>query len=149
MKYKGKQIIVGCAVGHLYGLKKIKGKKNYPIFEVGWFPKYEIDKNSEFTKKYLDVLKELTKKADKFTVATDYDVEGSVIGYNIVKFICGKKDAKRMKFSTLTKDELIESYEHANKHLEFSQIHAGETRHHLDWYYGINLSQIISSSVSC
>ncbi len=147
LKYKGKKIIVGCAVGHLYGLKKTKLAKGYPTFEVEWMPKHEIDKNSEFTKKYLDVLKDLAKKADKFTVATDYDREGSVIGYNIVRFVCGKKDARRMKFSTLTKDELIEAYEGANKHLEFSQIHAGETRHYLDWYYGINISNALMNAI--
>ena len=52
-----------------------------------------------------------------------------------------------MKFSTLTKKELVESYEKASKHLDFPQIEAGETRHILDWMYGINLSRALTLAV--
>ena len=147
LTHKKKKIIVGCAVGHLFGLTKSKKNSSYPIFDITWKPKYEIDKNSKYTEKYVKVLRELSKKADEFTVATDFDVEGSVIGYNIIRYICGKKDAKRMKFSTLTKEELISSYENAYKHLIFPQIQAGETRHYLDWFYGINISNALMSSI--
>ncbi len=147
IKHKGNRILVGCAVGHLFGLAKSNGKKGYPVFDIEWKPKYEIDKNSAYTQKYVKRLKELSEKANKFTVATDYDVEGSVIGYNVIKQICNKKDARRMKFSTLTKDELVESYDKATKHLDFPQIYAGETRHHLDWFYGINLSNALMTSI--
>jgi len=147
LTHKKKKILVGCAVGHLFGLTKSKRGGKYPVFDITWKPKYEIDKNAKYTEKYVKVLKELSKKADEFTVATDFDVEGSVIGYNIVRYLCGKKDAKRMKFSTLTKDELISSYEKPLKHLVFPQIQAGETRHHLDWFYGINLSNALMSSI--
>ncbi len=148
LKHKGKSILVGCAVGHLFGLAKTEnGNGSYPIFNIEWKPKYEIDKNAEYTRNYANVLKQLAKRADKFTVATDYDVEGSVIGFNVVKFICNQKDARRMKFSTLTKDELIESYEKAAKHLDFHQIEAGKTRHHLDWLYGINISNALMTSI--
>jgi len=148
LKHKGKSILVGCAVGHLFGLaKKENGNSSYPAFNIEWKPKYEIDKNSGYTRNYANVLKQLAKRADKFTVATDYDIEGSVIGFNVIKFICEKKDARRMKFSTLTKDELIESYEKASKHLDFHQIEAGKTRHHLDWLYGINISNALMTSI--
>lgn len=147
IEHKGKKILIGCAVGHLFGLAKSNGKKEYPIFDIAWKPKYEVDKNAMYTKKYVERLKELSRKANKFTVATDYDVEGSVIGFNVIKNICNKKDAKRMKFSTLTKEEIIDSYSKATKHLDFPQIHAGETRHHLDWFYGINLSNALMTSI--
>jgi len=52
-----------------------------------------------------------------------------------------------MKFSTLTKDELIESYDKASKHIDKSQAEAGETRHFLDYFYGINLSRALTLSV--
>ena len=60
----------------------------------------------------------------------------------------GKKDANRMKFSTLTKDELNSAYNSKSNTLNWGQANAGIVRHTLDWYYGINLSQIIASSVS-
>jgi len=100
----GKKIIVGCAVGHLFTLDET-GKKKWPNFDLEWIPSSN-KKGSEFTKRYLDVLKTLSKKAGNFIVATDYDIEGEVIGLNVIRFICGQKDAKRMKFSALTKEDI-------------------------------------------
>ncbi|MEK6940810.1 MAG: DNA topoisomerase I [Nanoarchaeota archaeon] len=78
---------------------------------------------------------------------TDYDLEGEVIGLNVIRFACKKNDADRMKFSTLTKDELIDAYENRQKHLDWQQAEAGETRHILDWFYGMNLSRALSLSI--
>jgi len=140
-------IIVGCAVGHLFGLKS-KSKDNFPNFDIEWVPKADVSKKSkDFSKKYLNTLKKLVKECDDFTVATDYDIEGEVIGLNIIRYIAKKKDSNRMKFSTLTKDELVKSYEHKQNHLDWGQANAGETRHKLDWYYGINLSQALTNSI--
>ncbi len=141
-------IVVGCAVGHLFGLaEKEKKGFRYPVFDIEWVPVSEISKGAEFSKKYADALKKLTKGADKYTVACDYDVEGEVIGLNVVRYICHRNDARRMKFSTLTKDELIESYEKAGPHLDWGQAEAGETRHYLDYYYGINISRALTSAI--
>src|SRR3990167_86841 len=52
-----------------------------------------------------------------------------------------------MFHSSLTKDELVQSYEGAMKHLDFPQIEAGVTRHSLDWLWGINLSRALTLSV--
>jgi DNA topoisomerase-1 len=143
-----KDIVVTCAVGHLYGLAQKEGKKwSFPVFDIEWKPSYEMSKGSAFTKKYLDTIKKLAKGANEFTVATDYDVEGEVIGLNIVRYACKKKDAYRMKFSTLTKEELIDAYEHKSKHLDWGQAEAGETRHYLDWINGINYSRALTSSI--
>ncbi|MFW5852494.1 MAG: DNA topoisomerase I [Nanoarchaeota archaeon] len=149
LKHNGNDVVVACAVGHLYTLEqKNKGKTGwtYPVFDIKWIPSYE-KKGSEYTRKYLDVISKLAKKAKSFVVATDYDIEGEVIGLNVVRFACNAKDAKRMKYSTLTKDELISSYENANKHLDWGQARAGETRHFLDWLYGINLSRALTLSI--
>jgi len=148
LKHKGKDIRIVCAVGHLYGLAE-KEKKGwiYPVFDIEWKPAADIKKSSKFTKTYLNAIKKLAKKADEVTVATDYDVEGEVIGWNIVRYACGKKDANRMKFSTLTKDDLIEAYENKIKHLDWGQAHAGETRHILDWFYGINTSRALTKAI--
>ncbi|MBT3866240.1 DNA topoisomerase I [Candidatus Woesearchaeota archaeon] len=150
LKHNGKDIIVGCAVGHLFGLKEIKnGKKGwtYPVFNIEWVESHTIRKTQAHSKPYVEALKKLVKKADEFTVACDYDTEGSVIGYNCVKFIAKKKDAHRMKFSTLTKDELVESYKNRSKSLDFGVIEAGQTRHHLDYFWGISLSRALTLAV--
>ena len=148
LTHKGKKIVVACAVGHLYSLsEKEKSGWTYPSFEIEWKLSSEINKASKFTKEYSSTIKQLTKNAEEFTVATDYDLEGEVIGLNIIRFICKKKDAKRMKFSTLTKEELVSSYEKASKHLNWEQAEAGETRHFLDWLWGINSSRALTLSI--
>ena len=61
-----KDIVVACAVGHLYTLEeKEKGKNGwtYPVFDIKWIPSY-TKKGSEYTKKYLDVLSSLAKNAN-------------------------------------------------------------------------------------
>ncbi|MFH1849714.1 MAG: DNA topoisomerase I [archaeon] len=148
IKRKGKDIVVGCAVGHLFTLaEKKKNGWTYPVFDIEWQPTHKISKESKFSKKYLDTLKKLSKGADSFTIACDYDIEGEIIGYNVLRFICKQKDAHRMKFSTLTKPELEASYENASQTLDWGQVEAGETRHELDYYYGINLSRALTASV--
>ena len=53
-------IIVGCAVGHLFGIaEKEKKGMRYPSFDVEWKPLYEVDKGGAFSRKYYDVLKVL------------------------------------------------------------------------------------------
>src|SRR3989338_2182391 len=147
---KGKKdIIVGCAVGHLFGLaEKEKSKSfSYPVFDIEWKPVFETSKEASFSKKYFDTLKKIAKEASELTVACDFDVEGEVIGLNIVRYICNRNDAKRMKFSTLTKPDIVNAYEHALPHLEWGQAEAGETRHFLDYFYGINISRALTSAI--
>tara|TARA_Y100000310_G_scaffold345853_1_gene471418 strand:- start:1909 stop:4125 length:2217 start_codon:yes stop_codon:yes gene_type:complete len=143
-----RDIVVACAVGHLYGLGE-KEKKGwvFPVFDIEWKPAGDISKKSGFSKKYLTVIKKLAKNADEFTVATDYDQEGSVIGKNVVVYACKKKDANRMKFSTLTQEDLVEAYENKSKNLDWAQAEAGDARHHLDFYNGINYSRALTSSI--
>ena len=146
----GKRILVGCAVGHLFGIQQIAARGPFPNFEVEWRPAY-MKKRSAFTKRYFDTLKKLIKQADEYIVATDFDVEGEVIGWNVVRFIAGKgedKKAKRMKFSSLTKPDLENAYENLLPSLEWGNAIAGETRHYLDWFYGINLSRGLMKALS-
>lgn len=148
VRHKGHEIVVACAVGHLYTLAEAKPNGYiYPIFDVEWKPSHLVAEESKFSKKYNDVIKKLCKNADSYTIATDYDIEGEVIGYNIIRFTCGKKDAARMKFSTLTKPELVEAYEHKSHHLNWGQANAGLARHTMDYYYGINLSRALTQAI--
>ncbi|MEM3091255.1 MAG: DNA topoisomerase I [Candidatus Pacearchaeota archaeon] len=143
----GKRIVVACAVGHLFTLKQSQNNnEKLPIFDIFWVPNYLVIKK-DFSKKYYDTLKALVKNAGSITIATDYDIEGEVIGLNVVRFIAGQKDANRMKFSTLTKEELNKAYENKNQTLDWGQAIAGETRHFLDWYYGINLSRALMNAM--
>ncbi len=142
----GEKIVVASAVGHLFGLTYKAGQKGWPIFELEWTPSYE-KKSAAFTKRYYEVLKKLCRKAKSFIIATDFDNEGEVIGWNVLRFICKQKDAKRMKFSTLTSEELEKSYENPLPHLAWENAYAGEARHYVDWMYGINLSRALMSAI--
>ncbi|MBN2880733.1 DNA topoisomerase I [Candidatus Woesearchaeota archaeon] len=148
ISHNKEDLVVACAVGHLYGVAEKNDKSwKYPTFEIEWKPTSSINKASAYTKKYLSVIKKVAKDATNFTIATDYDIEGEVIGLNVLRFACKQKDANRMKFSTLTKDDLIKAFEHKSKTIDWGQANAGVTRHELDWYYGINLSRALMSAL--
>ncbi|MBI4163557.1 MAG: DNA topoisomerase I [Candidatus Aenigmarchaeota archaeon] len=145
-KRDGKEIVVVPAVGHLFVLTEKKSgiEWTYPVFDVEWKPIFEVNKNNTWSEKYFKNIQALAKDADQFISATDYDTEGSVIAANILKFICKKSDGKRMKFSTLTKEDLVAAYEEASDHLDFPQVEAGLARHHLDFFWGINISRALT-----
>jgi len=146
VKRGNKRIVVACAVGHLFTLKQRSGGYQIPTFDISWIPNF-LARKKDFTKRYYDTILKLAKEASTITVATDYDIEGEVIGLNIIRYICNQQEASRMKFSTLTKDELERAYENKSPHLNWGQAIAGETRHYLDWFYGINLSRALMNSI--
>ena len=148
LSHKGSEVYVVSAAGHLYSLAEEKKSSSYPAFEIKWFPISEINKKMSHAKEYIDVIREVSKKCDEFVIACDYDIEGEVIGYNVLRFACGKQDAKRMKFSTLTKQELVNAFANAEKTIDWGQAYAGLARHNLDWLYGINLSRALMASIS-
>ncbi|MGV8162361.1 MAG: DNA topoisomerase I [Candidatus Nanoarchaeia archaeon] len=145
--HDGKDIKIVSAVGHLYSLAEKEKSFKYPSFDIEWKPIYEVDKKAGFTKKYFTVLRKVSKDAKSFVVACDYDIEGEVIGLNIMRYVCKQKDASRMKFSTLMKDDIVKAYKNKSKTIDWGQAKAGETRHYLDWMYGINLSRALTLAV--
>ncbi len=147
LKHKGKDIVVSCAVGHLFSVAEKKKSFSYPSFDVEWKATADIDKKAAYSRKYITAIKKLSKDAASYTVACDYDIEGEVIGLKAIQLICKQDDANRMKFSTLTKPDLIESYESKQGTLDWGQAKAGETRHVLDWLYGINISRALTTAI--
>ena len=146
--YKGNKIIVGCAVGHLFGLKETDGKGwTYPVFNYDWIPAYEINKEAKYTKDYIDTLKKLAKEANEYYNFCDVDTEGELIFRNILRFIFKKENAKRAYFSTLTKKDLIKAFEDAKESINFKLADAGEARHSMDFLFGINLSRALTLSL--
>lgn len=144
---KGKKHIAVAAVGHLFNLKQAKGKWTYPIFDVKWIPSFKARKSSAFSEKYFKTIESIAKDGSSYIVACDLDTEGSTLAWNIIRFIFNQKDAKRMKFSTLTKVDLVNAYEKMSKHLDWRNIEAGLARHHLDFIYGINVSRALTLAI--
>jgi DNA topoisomerase-1 len=140
-----KKHIVVSAVGHLFNLKQ-KGKGwNYPVFDAEWVPSFKTVKTAAFSERYFRTIEDVAKtKGITLISAADYDNEGSVIAANIIRFIFNKDDAKRMKFSTLTKKDLIKSYEEMSPHLDTGNIESGMARHFLDYFYGISTTRALT-----
>jgi len=58
LTHKNKDVVVACAVGHLYGLaEKEKKGWRFTVFDVEWKPVFEAAKSSAFTRKGGLVLK--------------------------------------------------------------------------------------------
>ena len=143
------------AAGHLFTIRQKSDKRTIPVFDVEWVASYKVNKKAYFTKKYLDVVYEVGKKCDFFINACDYDIEGTVIGTNIIKQIINNdpnsklsdKSVGRMRFSTTTNRDLIEAYGKINE-FDFNNFYAGEARHMLDWMWGINLSRALMKAIA-
>lgn len=147
MAKRDKEIVVVPAIGHLYTVAEERsGRRHYPVFLFKWLPKYIAEKNAKQIRFWIETISKLSGNADMFIDACDYDIEGSIIGYCILKYACGNKEiiSKRMKYSTLTKEELEKSYAEMLPHLDFALIEAGRTRHEVDWLYGVNLSRALT-----
>ena len=142
------ELVVVYALGHLYELQQTEKGWTYPRFDNEWVPKYEVDKKAAGIKPIINLIKKLAKDVDDFIVATDYDIEGSLIGYLTLQHACGadSKRARRMRFSSLTNEELSRAYDAAGS-LDFSMIEAGLVRHEIDWLYGINLTRALTLSI--
>lgn len=144
---RGKQIIVVPAIGHLYTVAEEKtGRNYYPVFHFRWVPRYVAEKGAGHIRAWLETISKLAENAEMYIDACDYDIEGSIIGYTLLKYACGNKEAvaRRMKYSTLTREELENAYESLLPTLDFGLIEAGRARHEVDWLYGVNLSRALT-----
>ncbi len=142
-------IVVAYSLGHLYELRQTVKGWDYPRLETEWVPKYEVEKKAAETKQIIELIKKLSKQTDLFVVATDYDIEGSLIGYLILKYACetDPNRARRMRFSTLTINDIKRAYNEAMPTLDFPQIESGHVRHEIDWLYGINLTRALTLAI--
>ncbi|MGC8670158.1 MAG: DNA topoisomerase I [Candidatus Micrarchaeia archaeon] len=141
------KIYVASAVGHIFTMHQVGNNTGYPVLDVEWVPSYKASSSLYYTKKYFDVLEKLSSSCGMFINACDYDIEGTVIGTNVINFIAhGLDKAKRMQFSTTTAPDLKHAYENLLD-LDINNFYAGEARHVLDWLWGINLSRALSSAL--
>ena len=136
--------VVGSAAGHLYGLTT--DERGFPVFSYYWAPLWEIDPGAKYTRKYMSVLGFLAKRAVLFVNACDYDIEGSVIGFLVIRFLGDPGRARRAKFSALTPSDIRRAFSSLGP-LDWDMIEAGLARHELDWLWGINVSRALMESV--
>lgn len=142
-------LTVVSALGHLYTLAQRGGGWTYPVYEMEWVPVNQVGGRKR-TVAHILAIRALAEGAQGFVSACDYDMEGSLIAYNALRYAAGERSltrASRMKYSTLTREDLDRSWESRSPALDHHVIAAGEARHRVDWLFGINLSRAITLAV--
>ena len=146
----GSEDFVVCAAqGHLYSVSDpFEERVVYPVFDSEWYPLGSVRKGGAGADRRIAVIKKLSEGASRFVNACDFDAEGETIGFNIMKYACrGREEgALRAKFSTLTREELVEAFRAARPQQGQGLARAGRARHFVDFVWGINLSRALSQS---
>ncbi|HZW85022.1 MAG TPA: DNA topoisomerase, partial [Nitrososphaerales archaeon] len=147
---RGKEDFVVCsAQGHIFGVSDPADERSvYPVFDVEWYPADSVDPGEKGAARRISAVRKLSAGAASFVNACDFDVEGETIGFNILRYACGRREgsAKRARFSTLTKEELVRAFDEAAPQPDQGLAKAGRTRHVVDFVWGVNLSRILSQS---
>jgi DNA topoisomerase-1 len=97
-------------------------------------------------KKIVFLLQKLARKADRVTIATDFDTEGELIGkeaFELVRAVNVKVPIDRARFSAITKGELQHAFATTTE-LDFALAAAGEARQSIDLMWGASLTRFIS-----
>ncbi len=92
-------------------------------------------------------LKTLAQKKPDVIIATDYDREGELIGFEAIqlleKYLPEKSSVKRAKFSALTASEVTEAFANLKK-VDYNLASSGESRQIIDLVWGAVLTRFIS-----
>ena len=142
----GDTVVMGLR-GHVVELDFTKGYSNWRSEEHP--PRSLINAGIEkhpTEKKIVALMQKHAKKADRITIATDYDTEGELIGmeaYELVRAVNQKATVDRARFSAITKDEITKAIADA-KEIDFNLAAAGETRQVIDLVWGASLTRFLS-----
>jgi len=92
-------------------------------------------------------LQTLARRADRVTIATDYDREGELIGKEAYELVREETDVPvdRVRFSSITEREVREAFATPDE-LDFDLAAAGEARQVIDLVWGAALTRFLSLS---
>jgi len=97
-------------------------------------------------KNLVKALQSQSKDAEQIIIATDFDREGELIGadaIDVIKETKGEFPAKRVRFSSLTKEEIVNSFHNLEKPYQ-DLAKAGGARQDIDLIWGATLTRFIS-----
>ncbi len=149
--YLGRDYKVVASVGHVRDLpasadeipEEYKGqdwvKRHAVNVKEGFQPLYVV---SPEKKKIVREIKSALKEADELIIATDEDREGESIGWHLVQLLEPKVPVKRMVFSEITKDAILNAIQHP-RDLDVDLVQAQETRRVVDRLFGYELSPLL------
>ncbi|MBM3705917.1 MAG: DNA topoisomerase I [Actinobacteria bacterium] len=145
IKYKG----VDCAV---MGLQGHILKVDFPGEYSNWFkvdPVELIDARIEkepIHKKIIQALKKIADSTDEVIIATDFDREGELIGYDAWQVLDEKNkiaNIKRARFSAITGTDINHAFSNLGK-IDLNLAFAGRARQDIDLIWGAVLTRFIS-----
>lgn len=156
-EYLGKDYIVKASMGHVRDLPANaseipadikKQKKAWASLGVNteseYEPLYVIPKEK---KKLVKELKDDLKNAQELILATDEDREGESIGWHLSQLLKPKVPVKRMVFSEITKDAILDAIANP-RDLDENLVEAQETRRVVDRLYGYTLSPLLWKKIA-
>jgi len=141
--WRGSMYVVGSAAGHLFGLDSLED--GFPVFRYTWRPLWLVERGAGYVRPFYEALRDLARGASLYVNACDFDIEGSVIGFMVIRWFGDARRARRAKFSSLTPDELRRAFEQLGP-LDWEMVEAGLARHELDWLWGVNVSRALMHS---
>jgi DNA topoisomerase-1 len=142
--FAGGDYVIVPARGHIInptirGLRQTTSLDELPKLKVAW----RVEKSER--DRYV-VIRRLVKEADDVIVATDWDREGEVIGYNLVRFTRRVRRPSRIKrayFSSLTLGEVKKAIEEPVPMNE-ALLTQGLARNLADAIIGLNLTKALT-----
>ncbi|MEX0569417.1 MAG: DNA topoisomerase [Candidatus Njordarchaeota archaeon] len=140
VKYGEMELYVVPARGHLYTvkLKGIRGitLNELPITEIEWRPY----RNSQ---ERIRVFRSFRKNVDEIVIATDFDREGEVIGFNVVKNVFRTEDFTRMYFNALLPTYILDAFQKRGK-INETLLAQGIARNLADSIIGLNITKALT-----
>ncbi len=140
-KYLGSDYKVFASYGHIRDLPAKDGSvRPDEDFTMDW----EIDAKAQ---KHVKDISQALKNADHLFLATDPDREGEAISWHVQEVLDAKKllngvDVKRVVFNEITKDAIIEAFNHPRE-LDTELVEAYLARRALDYLVGFTLSPVL------
>jgi len=140
-KYLGSDYTVLASYGHIRDLPSKDGSVEP---DADFSMKWEVDPKSQ---KHIKAITDAVKKADKLFLATDPDREGEAISWHVLEVLEKKKvlkgkDVKRVVFNEITKNAIIDAFDHPRE-LDMELIEAYLARRALDYLVGFTLSPVL------
>jgi DNA topoisomerase I len=140
-RYLGRDFTVRASYGHIRDLPKSKLGVDP---ERGFDPEYVVPETSE---KAVKDLRAAQKRSDDLILATDYDREGEAIAYHVAEILgVTPADAKRVTFTEITKDAILEAFEHPRA-IDLKLVEAQQARRILDRLVGYRISPVLWKKV--
>jgi DNA topoisomerase I len=145
IKYAGKDCAVIGLKGHILQVDFPKEYSNWFKVDPAELIDAPIDK-TPIHKSIVQALKKLADTVDELVIATDFDREGELIGYDAWQVIDEKNKTatvKRARFSAITPADINQAFSKPGK-IDLNLAFAGRARQDIDLVWGAVLTRFIS-----